>query len=229
MRSHLHIPSPKESPAIRKVAMFGSADVDSKDPTYREAFNVARYLAYHDKIIVNGGGPGVMEAATKGAKSAGGQTLVVTFSPDPLEAPMFEGRSDGNDADVEIKTANYMERMFSLIDNADIFIVFKGGTGTLSEWATAWLMAHIYYGKHKPFILYGEFWHEVINVIQDNFFIGKAELDVFKIVRDEAELIPAFEEFEQQLKIRMQQSTKVSPEAKDLDKRLEPTETTTTD
>src|SRR3989344_2694081 len=188
MRSRLSIPSPKIDAGIRNVAFFGSADVDEKDPVYIQAFNVARYLALHDKVIVNGGGPGVMQASTQGAKASGGQTLVITFAPDPEDAPEFEGRATGNNADVEIKTRNYIERMFSLIEQCDIFIIFKGGTGTLSEWATSWLMAHIYFGKHKPIILFGEFWQEVIDCIQRNFFIGETEMAVFKIVKDEAEL-----------------------------------------
>lgn len=203
MRTQIHIPSPKQHAAIRNVTVFGSADVDEKDPVYEEAFNVARYLAYHDKVIVNGGGPGVMQAATQGAKSAGGQTLVVTFAPDPLEAPEFEGRYDGNKADVEIKARNYVERMFGLMEHADIFIIFKGGTGTLSEWATAWLLAHIYYGHHKPMILYGEFWKDVMKCIDENFYIGEHEHLTYKIVKNEEELIPAFEYFEAELEKRM--------------------------
>jgi predicted Rossmann-fold nucleotide-binding protein len=45
-----------------------------------------------------------------------------------------------NVVDQEIKTANYLERMAGLMDNADLFVFFRGGTGTLSEWATAWLL-----------------------------------------------------------------------------------------
>lgn len=152
---------------------------------------------------MNGGGPGVMQAATTGAQAVGGQTLVVTFAPNPEEAPFFEGKFEGNHADVEIKTKNYIERMFSLMEHADIFIIFKGGTGTLSEWATAWLLAHIYFGHHKPIILYGEFWHEVVKCITDNFFIGDTEMQVFKIVKNQEELIPAFEYFEKELEARM--------------------------
>ena len=203
MRTQLQIPSPKTHSAIKHVAMFGSADVDEKDPIYQDAFKVARYLAYNEKVIINGGGPGVMQAATQGAEAGGGQTLVVTFNPDPGDAPEFEGRFEENRADIEIKTKNYVERMFGLMEHADAFIIFKGGTGTLSEWATAWLMAHIYYGKHKPFILYGEFWHDVIQVIKDNFFIGPKEMKVFEIVRNEEELIPAFERFEKELSLRL--------------------------
>ena len=40
--------------------------------------------------------------------------------------------------------------MFGLMSQSDLFICFRGGTGTLSEWATAWLLAHLYYGHHKP-------------------------------------------------------------------------------
>lgn len=222
MKKVLHIPSPKQHSGIRNVAIFGSADVDSQDPVYHEAFNVARYLAYHDKVIVNGGGPGVMQAATEGAKAGGGQTLAVTFAPDPEEAPEFEGRFNENKVDTEIKTSNYIERMFGLMEHADAFIIFKGGTGTLSEWATAWLMAHIYYGHHKPFILYGEFWHEVVRAIQNNFFIGQHELDVFEIVKDEKELIPAFLRFERELSLRMKnQENKKIAEQKDIDKVVE--------
>lgn len=205
MRTQVLIPSPKYHSAIKNVCFFGSADIDEKDPLYQEVFNVARYLAYHDKVIVNGGGPGVMQAATQGAIAGGGQTIAVTFVPDPAIATEFEGQFAGNKTDIEIKTKNYVERMFGLMEHADAFIVFKGGTGTLSEWATAWLMAHIYYGNHKPFILYGEFWHEVVRVIQDNFFIGEKELQVFEVVKDEAELIPAFIRFERELAMRMRE------------------------
>ncbi len=196
------IPSPKQTPLIKNVAFFGSADVDENDPVYKEAFKVARYLAYHDKVIINGGGPGVMNASTQGAESAGGETLSVTFYP--KDAPEFEGRFNDNKTDTEIRTAHYIERMFKLIEHSDAFIIFKGGTGTLSEWATAWLLAHIYYGKHKPFILYGEFWHEVVKCIEENFFVGEKEMRVFEIVKNEQELIPAFERFEKELKERME-------------------------
>lgn len=210
MRTNIRIPTPKEHAGIKNVAVFGSADIDDKDPLYHEVFKVSRYLAYHDKVIVNGGGPGVMQAATEGAKAAGGQTLVVTFAPDPIEAPYFEGRFSLNVADKEIKTKNYVERMFGLIDHSDAFIIFKGGTGTLSEWATVWLMAHIYYGNHKPFILYGEFWHDVVRSIIDNFYIGEPELDVFEIVKNETELVEAFARFEDQLARRLQQKSQAA-------------------
>lgn len=201
MKTQIKIPKVSQGKQIKNIAFFGSADIDKNHPLYQEAFSLARHLAYHDKVIVNGGGPGVMDAATQGAKVAGGVTLAVTFYPKDM--PEFEGRFHENDVDHEIKTANYIERMFGLMDHADAFICFQGGTGTLSEWATAWLLAHLYYGKHKPLILYGEFWHEVMRVIEDNFFIGEKEKKVYKIVKNQEELLRALNEFEKEIENRV--------------------------
>jgi predicted Rossmann-fold nucleotide-binding protein len=133
----------------------------------------------------------------------GGETLAVTFYP--TDMPEFEGRFTENHVDREIKTANYIERMFGLMDNSDAFIIFQGGTGTLSEWTTAWLLAHLYYGNHKPLILYGEFWHDVLKVIVDHFFIGEKEQRVYKVVKNEEELIAALNAFEVELGARLTQ------------------------
>lgn len=206
MKTQITIPKSKQHCNIEKIAFFGSAEVDDHSPTYQEAFKVARYLAYHDKIIVNGGGPGVMDASTQGAKAGGGKTISITFYPKDM--PEFEGRYYRNIVDKEIKTATYVERMFGILHHADAFIVFKGGTGTLSEWATAWLLSHLYYGNHKPLILYGDFWHDVMKVITDNFFIGEKEQLLYKIVKDEKELIKALEEFELELADRCGLPTK---------------------
>lgn len=197
MKTKIVIPEQQIHSEISSVAVFGSADVDEKHPLYQEAFNVARHLAYEDKVVVDGGGPGVMAAATKGAQSAGGKTIAVTLYPKDM--PEFEGVDGDNKVDKEIKTANYIERMFGLMDEADAFVILKGGTGTLSEWSTAWLLAHLYYGNHKPLILYGEFWSEVMKVINEHFFIGDKENKIYKIVKDEAELSQALADFEKEL------------------------------
>lgn len=185
---------------INKIAFYGSADLSETDPTYKAAYETAKHAAKRGKTIINGGGPGVMEAATKGAKAGGGKTLVVTFYPENL--PEFEGRAEQNVADKEIKTANYIERMFGLMDNADLFVCFKGGTGTLSEWSTAWLLAHLYYGNHKPLILYGEFWHEFMDVVHKHFMIGYKEAKVYRIVNNLEEFKIALRIFEEEMSAR---------------------------
>lgn len=200
MKKNVHIPKPQYHCSIENIALFGSADIDEKHPLYEEVFRVSSHLAREGKLIVNGGGPGVMAAATAGAQSVGGKTLTVTF--DPVDMPEFEGKSYKNIPDKEIKTAHYVERLFGLMDNADAFICFQGGTGTLSEWATAWLLAHLYYGNHKPLVLYGEFWHDLHRVVEEHFFIGDKEKQVYKIVTTQEEVMAAITEFEMELSER---------------------------
>jgi predicted Rossmann-fold nucleotide-binding protein len=138
-----------------------------------------------------------MAAATLGAKAAGGKTVAVTFQP--RDMPEFEGRYAGNEVDVEIRTANYVERMFGLFEQSDAYICVQGGTGTLSEWATAWLMAHLQYGRHKPLILYGAFWHTVMRTISEHFFIGAKEHEVYRIAENPEEAFLVLQELEQEL------------------------------
>lgn len=197
MKFIAQVPSAKYSPHIKRVAIFGSADVTAENEVYKDAFNAAALLAKEGRLIVDGGGPGVMQAATAGAQSVGGHTLAVTFYP--TDAPNFEGRYHENLVDKEIKTKTYIERMFTLMDNADAFVVFKGGTGTLSEWTTAWLLAHLYYGNHKPLVLYGEWWHEVVEMIEKHFFLGETEHKVFRIVHNAQELLYAMDELEEEM------------------------------
>ncbi|MDA1079090.1 MAG: LOG family protein [bacterium] len=193
----IKIPSQKVRCSIDRVAIFGSADVDEKHPLYEEVFSVAQYLAYHNKVVIDGGGPGTMLAATRGAQAAGGKTVTVTFNP--VDMPEFEGKDVENTPDKEIKAANYIERMFGLINEADAFICFQGGTGTLSEWATVWLLSHLYYGNHKPIILYGAFWKDVMKTMNEHFFVGEKENAVYKIATNQEELIEALNAFETEL------------------------------
>jgi uncharacterized protein (TIGR00730 family) len=188
-----HLPRP----LIKNIAFFGDADVPETSRLYKDAFEVAKLVAKEGYTIVNGGGPGVMDASTKGAESVSGETLTVTFFP--KNATGFEGRYVGNVPDIEIKTTNYIERMFKLIEHADFFIIFQGGTGTISELGTAWVLAKLYYGHHKPFILFGGFWKEVMGCLKKNLNISAEELDVFEIVEDKDDVMPTIHKFEQKL------------------------------
>ncbi|KKR85948.1 MAG: hypothetical protein UU32_C0026G0012 [Candidatus Woesebacteria bacterium GW2011_GWB1_41_10] len=179
---------------IKRVAFFGDANITPADETYKAVFDVAEILAKEGYVIVDGGGPGVMEAATSGAEKANGQTITVTF--DPVNAPGYEGRYIGNVPDEEVVTTNYIERMFKLMEYGDVFVIFKGGSGTISEFGTAWVLAKLYFGHHKPFILFGDFWAEIIDVLRKNMNIDTNELSVFEIVRNVSEVLPAIKRFE---------------------------------
>lgn len=182
---------------IHKVAFFGDAAVSERSQPYKDAYKTAQILAKNGYVVVNGGGPGVMNAATLGAESAGGETLSVTFYP--KHATGFEGRYLDNTTDKEIKTGNYIERMFKLMEHSDIFLIFKGGTGTISELGTAWVLAKLYYGHHKPFILVGKFWRPIISAFKKNMLIDAKEMDVFEIIDDIEDILPAIRKLERDL------------------------------
>jgi uncharacterized protein (TIGR00725 family) len=184
-------------PLIENIGFFGDASLPKSDPAYKDAYGVAKLLAENGYTIVDGGGPGIMDAATQGAEAGHGETLTVTFYPE--NAPGFEGRYVGNIPDREIVTTNYIERMFKLLEHSDMFIIFKGGSGTISEFGTAWVLAKLYYGHHKPFILFGEFWKEVIDAIKKGMNLDEKELSVFKIVSKLEDVLPTIQEFERDL------------------------------
>lgn len=185
---------------IKNIAFFGDADISVADETYTQAFKLAEILACEGYVIVDGGGPGVMEAATSGAQKSNGKTLTVTF--DPTNAPGFEGKYIGNVPDEEIVTTNYIERMFKLMEYGDAFILFKGGSGTISEFGTAWVLAKLYYGHHKPFILMGSYWAEIIDVFRKNMNIDNKELSVFEIANRVEDVLPIIKKFEKQMSER---------------------------
>jgi uncharacterized protein (TIGR00725 family) len=181
---------------IKNVAFLGSSEVKKGDQLYDQAFQIAQLLAENKYRIINGGGPGVMDASTHGAESVGGSTVAITFYPQ--HAPGFEGRYPHNITDKEIKTGNYIERTFKLMEVADLYIIFKGGTGTFSEFGMAWCLARLYFGVHKPFILFGSFWGEIIDCFKKHMFIRGEEERVFKIVKKPDEILKAIASFEKE-------------------------------
>ncbi len=81
----------------------------------------------------------------------------------------------------------------------DLFIIFKGGSGTVSEFGTAWVLAKLYHGHHKPIILYGDFWAEILDVLRKNLNIDSMELSVFEICNSKEEVVSAIDRFEKKI------------------------------
>ena len=182
---------------IDHVTIFGSAHAKEDAAVVKDAYQVCKTLAEAGYIVVNGGGPGVMRAATIGAKSAGGKVIGVTFHAEQMMH--YEGRDPKNLFDVEIKTKNYVERTLTLLGEGQVYVIFKGGTGTISEFGMAWGIAKLYFGHHKPLILYGDFWKNIIKAFADNMMLTKEELEVYKIVSSPQQVLEAIIEFEKEL------------------------------
>lgn len=177
---------------IRKVVIFGFSQTQPEEKLYQDAFEVGKILAEAGYTIVNGGGPGVMRASSEGARDGGGKSIGIYFSP--VGMTNFEGRDPKNPLDEEILVPNYVERTLKLLEYGDIYIIFAGGTGTISEFGMAWGLARLYFGHHKPFILYGEFWQEIIEAFKKHMPLREEELKVFRIVKTPQEALIAVRE-----------------------------------
>lgn len=193
----MHKDKPFIDRKIRQISYFGFADAKPEDPLYKEAFEVSEYLTSKGFVAINGGGPGTMRAVSEGAKAAKGTAIGVTFYPKDITN--FEGRDSNNPMDMEIKTSNYLERTLKLLELGDAYVIFRGGTGTISEFGMAWGLARLYFGHHKPLILYGDFWNGIIKGFVDNMRIREDDLKVYRVVDTPEDAYRAIESFEEAL------------------------------
>lgn len=179
---------------IRQISYLGFADAKPGDPLFIEAKECANYLTSKGYVAINGGGPGTMRAVSEGAKEAKGTAVGVTFYPKDITN--YEGRDKNNPFDIEIKTKNYLERTLKLLEMGDVYVIFRGGTGTISEFGMAWGLARLYFGHHKPLILYGSFWNNIIKSFSQNMRIRPEELEVFRVVSSPEGAYRALQVFE---------------------------------
>ncbi|HOY46029.1 MAG TPA: methyltransferase domain-containing protein [Candidatus Dojkabacteria bacterium] len=182
---------------IKNITFFGDSAFPEDDPYYKAAWETAKYLAENGYTIVNGGGPGIMKAATDGAESINGNTIAIYWQP--KLASFFEGRNLANVTDESETASNYLIRTLGLIENGDAYIVFKGGTGTISEFGMVWCLAKLYYGSHKPVILYGDFWDQIIECVQKNMAIDEIELSVLYQANDPKQVLGILKDHEEKL------------------------------
>jgi hypothetical protein len=199
---------PFKVPLIENITFLGYADAKEADDPYKAAFEVAAICASNGYTVVNGAGPGIMKASTLGAHSAGGKAIGVTFYPD--DSPFFEGRDKTNNVDSLLVEKNYLDRTLKLLEIGQIFIIFNGGTGTISEFGMAWGLARLHFGHHKPLILYGDFWQEIIFAFTRGMYIRAEERQVFKIVNKPDQVIAAIDDF----KLTIPESTHLHKDSK---------------
>src|SRR3989344_5953827 len=71
--------------------------------------------------------------------------------------------------------------LFHLMEHSDCFFMFNGRTGTLSEFAPAWALGRLYYPHHKPFVLYGKFWQDIIKLLKVKMKLRESDMKVFRV------------------------------------------------
>src|SRR6476660_2275386 len=151
----------------RGVSIFGSARTHPDDPQYTAAQEVARLLAQAGFAIITGAGPGIMEAANKGAKLGGGASIGCN-----IELPFEQGANPYVDTLINFRYFFVRKTMFIKYSNA--FIIFPGGYGTLDEAFEA--LTLIQTGKiyQFPVILFGRhYWAGLIRWLQSRVLLEK--------------------------------------------------------
>jgi len=148
------------------VTLFGSARVHEGHPVYEEARRVGRLFAEAGWAVVTGGGPGVMEAANRGAKEGGG--LSVGFN---IELP--HEQYENPYLDIELTFHHFYARKTMFVKAAEGFVIFPGGFGTLDELFES--LTLIQTGKvfHFPVVLFdSDYWEGMIAWLRERPLAG---------------------------------------------------------
>jgi len=161
------------------VTVFGSARVREGDPVYEGARECGGLLAEAGFAVVTGGGPGVMEAANRGAREAGGRS--VGFN---IELP-HEQHLNGY-VDLEMTFSHFYTRKVMLVKAAEGFVIYPGGFGTNDELFEALTLIQTGKVAHFPVVLVGrEHWKPMLDWIARRLvgpYIVSGDLDLLEVV-----------------------------------------------
>jgi uncharacterized protein (TIGR00730 family) len=164
------------------VTIFGSARVRRDDPAYVNARQTARRFAERGWAVVTGGGPGVMEAANRGAQEGGG--LSVGFN---IELPREQSANPY--VDLLLTFRHFYARKTMFVKAAEGFVVFPGGFGTADELFEA--LTLIQTGKvfHFPVVLFdSDYWGELLDWVKGELLvdgmISPEDLDLLHVTDD---------------------------------------------
>ena len=175
------------------VSIFGSARTTPDDPYYQKAETLSRLLAERGFGVITGGGPGIMEAANKGAAGAGGQSVGMNIRL-PLE------QKPNPYANISIDYKYFFTRKVMFVKYAMAYVVMPGGFGTLDELFEALTLLQTKRIKTFPVILMGsEYWKGLIDWLKKtalrNNKISATDLDLFQIIDDPEEAVKHIQKY----------------------------------
>ncbi len=169
------------------VSIFGSARTPPGDPEYEAAVETGRLLAQAGIPVITGGGPGIMEAANKGAREANGISVGCN-----IELPFEQGTNPYVTKSLNFKFFFVRKTMF--VKYATAFIVFPGGYGTLDELFEALTLIQTGKVRHFPVVLFGaRYWGPMVDWLKATVAaerkITRVDLDLFCVTDDPAEAV----------------------------------------
>ena len=177
------------------VSIFGSARTKPDHPYYETAEELAFQLTQRGYGIISGGGPGIMEAANKGANRGGGTSVGLN-----IDLPFEQSSNPYIDQDKNLNFDYFFVRKVMFVKYSQGFVVMPGGFGTLDEFFEAITLIQTYKIGRFPIVLFGKkYWDGLIQWIKDVMLeeknISPEDLDLFKLVDTVPEAVRVIDEF----------------------------------
>ena len=177
------------------ISIFGSARTPSSHPYYKLGVNLAKVIAQRGYGIITGGGPGIMEAANKGAQEANGISVGLN-----IELPFEQTANSYIDKAHNLNFEYFFVRKVMFVKFAQAFVVLPGGIGTLDELFEALTLVQTEKIKKIPIILVNQsFWGGLFdwikNTLLDQGMIGETDLDLIHLVDTPEEVIQLIDQF----------------------------------
>lgn len=178
------------------VSIFGSARTKEDHPYYQMADDLAYRICLKGYGVITGGGPGIMEAANKGAKRAGGKSVGLN-----IDLPFEQSDNPYIDRDKSLHFNYFFVRKMMFVKYAQGFVVLPGGFGTLDElFESLTLIQTKKIGKF-PIVLIGkEYWSGLLDWIKDTLLsssnnISKEDLDLYLLTDSVEEAVKYIDNF----------------------------------
>ncbi len=185
------------------VTIFGSARSKPDSEHYRLAVRIAKRLAEEGYGIITGGGPGIMEAANKGAKEVGADSIGLN-----IDLPFEQSANPYIDPDKLIDFRYFFVRKVMFVKYAQAFVVMPGGFGTLDELFEALTLIQTRKIDKFPVILFDSgFWKGLLDWIKSELlekhrYISPEDLDIIYVTDDVDEVVNIINTFYEKYKLR---------------------------
>lgn len=178
------------------ISVFGSARTKPEDPNYQLAVDVAKRLVDAGFGVITGGGPGIMEAANKGAYMNGGLSVGLN-----INLPFEQSHNPYIDPDKNIDHRYFFVRKVMFVKYAQAFVAMPGGFGTLDELFEVLTLIQTKKIANVPVILVGrEFWQGLVDWVKNTMLdkynnISAKDMDMIPITDDVDEVVQIIEDF----------------------------------
>lgn len=171
------------------VSMFGSARIRPDSPYYATAIDIARRLSDEGFAIISGGGPGIMEAANKGAFE--GRSPSVGLN---IELPREQRSNPWQN--ISLNFRHFFARKVAFVKYADAYVILPGGFGTLDEFTEVLTLIQTGKSRRIPVILVGTaFWRGLLDWFRDqlagNGMIAPQDLELVQLIDEPANIVDA--------------------------------------